>query len=86
MLYRYTQFCELYNQINKLYNQGQLSSDTIKNNAEEKKKTFEKKMEEAIKDYVKKHSGSYEKLIEEFVDYLREENEEEKLQINNINN
>lgn len=86
LLYRYTQFCELYNQINKLYNQGQLSSNTIKNNAEEKKKTFEKKMEEAIKDYVKKHSGSYEKLIEEFVDYLREENEEEKLQINNINN
>ena len=31
-------------------------------------------------------SASIEKLIEEFVDYLREENEEEKLQINNINN
>ena len=41
-------------------------------------------MEKAIKDYVKEYSGSYEKLIEEFVDYLREENEEEKLQINNI--
>ena len=86
LLYRYTQFCELYNQINKLYNQRQLSSDTIKKNAEKKKKTFEDEMEKAIKDYVNKYSGSYEKLIEEFVDYLREENEEEKLQINNINN
>ena len=86
LLYRYTQFCELYNQINKLYNQRQLSSDTIKKNAEEKKKKFEDEMEKAIKDYVNKYSGSYEKLIEEFVDYLREENEEEKLQINNINN
>ena len=86
LLYRYTQFCELYTQINKLYNQRQLSSDTIKKNAEEKKKKFEDEMEKAIKDYVNKYSGSYEKLIEEFVDYLREENEEEKLQINNINN
>ena len=86
LLYRYTQFCELYNQINKLSNQKQLSSDTIKKNAEKKKKTFEDEMEKAIKDYVNKYSGSYEKLIEEFVDYLREENEEEKLQINNINN
>ena len=86
LLYRYTQFCELYNQINKLYNQRQLSSDTIKKNAEIKKKMFEDKMDEEIKHYINKYSGSYEMLIEEFVDYLREENEEEKSQINNINN
>ena len=44
------------------------------------------KMDEEIKHYINKYSGSYEMLIEEFVDYLREENEEEKSQINNINN